>query len=50
MTAIWVTIAALAIATTAFKLLGPLLLGGRELPIGASARSSCSPPRCWRRS
>lgn len=34
MTGLWITIAVLAIATTAFKLLGPLLLGGRELPIG----------------
>jgi uncharacterized membrane protein len=31
--AVWVTIAALALATAAFKLLGPLLLGGRKLPI-----------------
>jgi dihydrodipicolinate synthase/N-acetylneuraminate lyase len=28
-------IAALALATTALKLVGPLLLGGRELPAGA---------------
>jgi branched-subunit amino acid transport protein len=28
-----VTIAVLALATAAFKLLGPLLLGGRKLPI-----------------
>jgi branched-subunit amino acid transport protein len=32
-TAVWVTIAALALATAVFKLLGPLLLGGRKLPI-----------------
>lgn len=32
MTAIWVTIAALALATAALKLAGPLLLGGRPLP------------------
>jgi branched-subunit amino acid transport protein len=32
-TAVWVTIAVLALATAAFKLLGPLLLGGRKLPI-----------------
>lgn len=33
MTAVWVTIAVLALATAAFKLLGPLLLGGRKLPV-----------------
>lgn len=32
MTGVWVTIAALALATTALKLTGPLLLGGRPLP------------------
>ncbi len=35
MTAIWVTIVVLALATAALKLLGPLLLGGRTLPDGA---------------
>lgn len=35
MTGIWIMIAALALATTALKLVGPLLLGGRELPAGA---------------
>lgn len=35
MTAIWITIAALALATAALKLAGPLLLGGRPLPAGA---------------
>jgi hypothetical protein len=34
-TAIWVTIASLALATAALKLAGPLLLGGRPLPAGA---------------
>jgi hypothetical protein len=34
MTAVWVTIAALAVATAALKLVGPLLLGGRELDAG----------------
>jgi uncharacterized membrane protein len=34
MTAVWVTIAALAVATSALKLAGPLLLGGRALPTG----------------
>jgi hypothetical protein len=34
-TGIWIMIAALALATTALKLVGPLLLGGRELPAGA---------------
>ena len=32
MTAVWVTIAALALATAGLKLAGPLLLGGRILP------------------
>ncbi len=32
MTAIWVTIASLALATAGLKLAGPLLLGGRALP------------------
>jgi branched chain amino acid efflux pump len=31
-TAVWVTIAALALATAALKLAGPLALGGRQLP------------------
>jgi hypothetical protein len=34
-TAIWITIAALALATAALKLAGPLLLGGRPLPEAA---------------
>jgi hypothetical protein len=34
-TAIWVTIAALAVATAALKVAGPLALGGRELPVRA---------------
>jgi len=37
MSAIWVTIVALALATAALKLAGPLLLGGRGLPAGAMA-------------
>jgi uncharacterized membrane protein len=32
---VWVTIAALALATALLKLAGPLLLGGRSLPGGA---------------
>jgi uncharacterized membrane protein len=32
MTSVWITIAALALATAALKLAGPLLLGGRPLP------------------
>jgi branched chain amino acid efflux pump len=32
MTATWVTLASLALATAALKLAGPLLLGGRPLP------------------
>ena len=35
MTAVWVTIAALALATAALKLAGPLALGGRPLPANA---------------
>jgi len=34
-TAIWVTIAALALATAVLKLAGPLALGGRPLPANA---------------
>jgi branched chain amino acid efflux pump len=34
-TAVWVTIAALAVATAALKLAGPLALGGRPLPVRA---------------
>lgn len=32
MTAVWITIVSLAVATVALKLSGPLLLGGRPLP------------------
>lgn len=32
MTAVWVTIAALAIATAAIRAAGPVVLGGRDLP------------------
>ncbi len=51
MTGVWVTIAALAFATAALKLAGPLLLGGRPLPAGAMSviellRRRCS-PRSW---
>jgi uncharacterized membrane protein len=31
-TAVWITIVALALATAALKLFGPLVLGGRSLP------------------
>jgi len=34
-TGVWVTIAALALATAALKLAGPLALGGRALPLRA---------------
>jgi len=34
-TAVWVTIGALALATAALKLAGPLVLGGRGLPVSA---------------
>jgi hypothetical protein len=32
MTAVWVSIAALCVVTAAFKVAGPLVLGGRALP------------------
>ena len=35
MTAVWVVIAALALATAALKLAGPLALGGLPLPVRA---------------
>ena len=35
MSEVWITIAALALATAALKLAGPLLLGGRSLPAPA---------------
>jgi Branched-chain amino acid transport protein (AzlD) len=35
MTAVWITIFSLALATAGLKLIGPLLLGGRALPSGA---------------
>lgn len=35
MTAVWITIVTLALATAALKLLGPLALGGRPLREGA---------------
>jgi branched chain amino acid efflux pump len=34
-TAVWITIGALALATAGLKLAGPLLLGGRGLPLTA---------------
>jgi hypothetical protein len=34
-TVVWITVGALALATAALKLAGPLLLGGRGLPRGA---------------
>jgi branched chain amino acid efflux pump len=36
-TGVWITIAALALATAALKLAGPLALGGRSLPLRALA-------------
>jgi hypothetical protein len=36
-TEVWVTIGALAVATAALKLFGPLALGGRSLPPGVFA-------------
>jgi branched-subunit amino acid transport protein len=35
MTAVWVTVGVLAVATAAIKAAGPVLLGGRELPAAA---------------
>lgn len=35
MIGVWLTIVALALATAALKVAGPLLLGGRPLPAGA---------------
>jgi branched-subunit amino acid transport protein len=37
MTEVWVTIAGLAVATVLIKAVGPVTLGGRELPRGALA-------------
>jgi branched-subunit amino acid transport protein len=37
LTGIWLMIVSLAVATTVLKLVGPLLLGGRPLPSGATA-------------
>jgi hypothetical protein len=37
LTGIWITIVALALATAALKLFGPLLVGGRSLPAGVFA-------------
>lgn len=37
MTAVWITIGALAVATAAIKAAGPVFLGGRELPPRAMA-------------
>jgi branched-subunit amino acid transport protein len=36
MTAVWVTIAGLTVATAAIKASGPLVLGGRSLPAAAT--------------
>jgi uncharacterized membrane protein len=35
MSAVWITVIALALATAALKLVGPLVLGGRTLPPSA---------------
>ena len=37
MTAVWITIAALAVGTALIKAAGPLAVGGRELPARATA-------------
>lgn len=36
MSEVWITIAALAVATAAIRAAGPVLLGGRELPARAT--------------
>ncbi len=37
MTALWITIVAVALASAAIRTVGPVLLGGRELPSSANA-------------
>ena len=37
MTALWITIVAVALASAAIRAVGPMLLGGRELPPSANA-------------
>ena len=37
MTAVWVTIVAVALASAAIRAFGPILVGGRELPQSANA-------------
>ena len=49
MTSVWILIAALAFATAAMKVAGPLALGGRALPTSALDIVECWPPRCSRR-
>jgi branched-subunit amino acid transport protein len=36
-TALWITILAVALASAALRAAGPMLVGGRELPSGANA-------------
>jgi branched-subunit amino acid transport protein len=36
-TALWITIVAVALASAAIRAVGPILLGGRELPSSANA-------------
>jgi branched-subunit amino acid transport protein len=43
-TAAWITIAGLTLATVAIKAAGPLIVGGRELPDGANAVISLLAP------
>jgi branched-subunit amino acid transport protein len=43
MTAVWITIAGLTVATAAIKAAGPVFLGGRELPPRATAFISLLP-------
>ncbi len=37
MTAVWITIVAVALASAAIRAFGPILIGGRELPQSANA-------------
>ncbi len=37
MTVLWITIVAVALASAAIRAVGPILLGGRELPSSANA-------------
>ena len=44
MTDVWITIAGLVVTTVAIKAAGPVIVGGRELPVGAYAVISLLAP------